>query len=74
MTMLISLAALALGATPAQAQTTDQPRPATDPARMAVAAQTAPASPAPPASKPKPKPWLEPEAAKPVAGLPAAKL
>ena len=74
MTMLTSLAALALGATPVQAQSPVQSRAVTDPAGVAVATQTAPASPSRPAWKAKPKPWLASDASKPAGKLPAKKL
>lgn len=74
MIVLTSLAALALGAAPAQVQSPVQPQVTTGPATVAVATQTVSNAPSKPVWKPKPKPWLGSEAAKPAAGLKAAKL
>ena len=74
MIMLSSLAALALGAAPVQAQSQAQTRSVTDPAKAEVVLPAPPAAPVKPAWLPKPKPWLVPDPAKPETKLPAIKL
>ena len=74
MIMLTSLAALALGAAPAQAQSPVQPQATTGPATVGVATQTVSNAPSKPVWKPKPKPWPGSDAAKPAAGPKAPKL
>ena len=70
--MLTSLFALALGAIPVQPHSSIQSQPVTGPAKVEVTAQAAPVI-SKPVWKPKPKPWLGPDA-KPAAKLPAPKL
>jgi len=72
MTMLTSLAALALGAVAVQTHSSTQAQPVTGPVKVEVTTQTAPAI-SKPVWKPKPKAWLGPDA-KLAAKLPAPKL
>jgi hypothetical protein len=72
MTMLTSLAALALGAVPVQSHSSTPSQPVTGPVKVEVTTQTAPAI-SKPVWKPKPKHWLGPDG-KLAAKLPAPKL
>ena len=72
MKTLSILAALALGAIPAQAQTPAGSRPGTGAVNVEAVTQTGAVTPSKPVSKPKPKPSLTPEVAQPVDKLAAS--
>lgn len=74
MTMVTSLAALALGAAPVQTQNPVQTQTTAGQAAAAVAAPSTPTAPDKPVWKPKPKAWTLPGMPKPVAKLPATTL